>query len=79
MMPNYTYERIIQPVSDDFKRKFFEMLRSRKNRPVEALSYHDLFRQLSGNPTSIMILAACYSNPFYKFNRLAQLYRKVLD
>ena len=71
MIPNYPHDRIVQPVSDDFRRQFYEMLSGRKSRPIEALSYHDLFRQLSGNPTSIMILAACYSNPFCKFNSLA--------
>ena len=71
IMPEYPFEAIEQPVSDDFRKNFFEKLVYRKSRPVETLSYHDLFKQLSGNPTSIVILAKCYSNPFFKFNSLA--------
>ena len=48
------------------------------SRQYEALSYHDLFKQLSGNPSSIVILAACYSNPFQKINSLTELYKKVI-
>ena len=78
-MPEYPFEAIEQHVSEEFKKKFSEKLYYRKSIPVETLSYHDLFKQLSGNPTSIVILAKCYSNPFFKFNSLAQLYKKVLD
>ena len=47
-------------------------------RQHEALSYHDLFKQLSGNPSSIVFLAACYSSPLHKINSLTELYKKVL-
>ena len=44
---------------------------------LQALSWHDLFKHLSGNPMSIVMLAACHSNPFFKTNSLAELYDKV--
>ena len=49
------------------------------SRQYEALSYHDLFKQLSGNPSSIVILAACYSNPFRNVKSLTELYKRVLS
>lgn len=36
-----------------------------------------MFKQLSGNPTSIVFLAACYANPF-KANKLTDLYERIL-
>ena len=45
---------------------------------TEALSYHDLFRQLSGNPTSIVILASAIANKFVKADTLAEIYKKAI-
>ena len=45
---------------------------------TEALSYHDLFRQLSGNPTSIVILASAIANKFVKAHTLAEIYKKAI-
>ena len=44
----------------------------------EALSDHDMSKQLSGNPTSIVFLAACFANPF-KMNKLTDLYQKIVE
>ena len=71
------YDEIPKPTPDSFKQALLNKL-DVLNRQYEALSYHDLFKQLSGNPSSIVILAACYSNPFRKLNSLTELYKKVL-
>ena len=71
------YDRIPDPVTEGFKQTLSKKL-GVLSRQYEALSYHDLFKQLSGNPSSIVILAACYSNPFHNVNSLTELYKRVL-
>lgn len=44
---------------------------------VEILSYHDLFRLLQGNPTSLTRCANVYLNPFNEMNSLLDLYKMV--
>ena len=40
----------------------------------EAMCYDALFKELSGNPTSVVILASVLANPTLKCNTLADLY-----
>ena len=46
---------------------------------MRALANHDLFKQLSGNPSSIRILAAINANPMMQKNDLLSIYQKVKD
>ena len=43
----------------------------------KALSMHDMFKQLSGNPMSIRILASFHANTLIKKNDLKTIYEKV--
>ena len=54
-------------------------LMSHKNL-IEALAAHDMFRQLSGNPTSITMIAAIIKNPMIKKaekNTLIDMYNRI--
>ena len=42
----------------------FDKAMMRRERKIQALSLHDLFKQLSGNPTSIVIFANAVANKF---------------
>ena len=42
-----------------------------------ALSHHDLFKHLAGNPLSIKILASFHKNSLMKDNDLKTLYKRV--
>lgn len=44
---------------------------------IDILSYHDLFRLLQGNPTSLSRAANIYINPFNEVNSLRDLYTQV--
>ena len=44
---------------------------------VEILSYHDLFRLLQGNPTSLTRAANVYLNPFNETLSLLDLYNQA--
>ena len=44
---------------------------------IRALANHDLFKQLSGNPLSIRILAAFNANSMLENNDLVSIYNKV--
>ena len=44
---------------------------------IRALANHDLFKQLSGNPLSIRILAANNANSMLEKNDLKSIYKKV--
>ena len=43
----------------------------------EVLANHDLFKQLSGNPTSIKMIAASLQNPLIKQNNLIDMYLNI--
>ena len=50
------------------------------DRRLKALSMHDMFKQLSGNPTSICMIAAMLKNPLIKKNEanpLVDLYMRI--
>ena len=36
-----------------------------------------MFRQMGGNPTSINMIAAIYSNPMIKDNTLVDMYKRI--
>ena len=36
------------------------------NMVAEVLAHHDMFKQFSGNPTSITMIAATFNNPLIK-------------
>ena len=46
---------------------------------VQILSYHDLFRLLQGNPTSLSRAANIYQNPFNNIISLLDLYNSVKE
>ena len=46
---------------------------------VQILSYHDLFRLLQGNPTSLSRAANIYQNPFNNITTLLDLYKSVKE
>ena len=50
-------------VTTQFK-AMFDKAMMRRERKIQALSLHDLFKQLSGNPTSIVIFANAVANKF---------------
>ena len=83
--PNYPIKKILTDI-DTFTDRSKENIRSvlmkridLPSRQVEALQYHDLFKQLSGNPSSIVILAAYYCYPFHqKKMTLTELYKRVI-
>ena len=55
------------------------MLRSHITK-VEALGYHSLFKELAGNPTSIVILASVLANDTIKnCNSLKELYESTIN
>ena len=63
----------------EFKRESLLQRIDIHSRKVEALKYHDLFKQLAGNPSSIVILAAYYSSKFHeKQMTLRELYKSVI-
>ena len=72
-----SYKEMPDPATPEFTKKLTETLMVR-DRYIEALSYHDLFGHLQGNPQSIVILAAAFSNPFSTVNTLTSLYDQVL-
>ena len=41
------------------------------------MANHDLFKQLSGNPLSIITIASLHANPLFKENSLIELYKKI--
>ena len=43
---------------------------------TDALASHDMFKQLSGNPTSITMIAAIHANPMIK-QRLLEMYKLI--
>ena len=45
---------------------------------MKFLQYHDLFRQLSGNPQSICMLAAFHKNHSVTNNDLSSIYAKIM-
>ena len=45
---------------------------------IDALSAHDMFKQLSGNPTSITMIAAFHANPMIK-QRLLEMYKMIKE
>ena len=53
------------------------MTRADNSKLVEILSYHDLFRLLQGNPTSLSRAANIYQNPFNEVTTLLDLYTQV--
>jgi uncharacterized membrane protein len=44
---------------------------------IEALSKHDMFKQLAGNPLSITNVAACYASPSMQNKSLKELYELI--
>ena len=47
---------------------------------IEALACHDMFKQISGNPTSITMIAAMLQNPLIKKenkNSLIDMYDRI--
>ena len=68
-----SYAEVPVPVTAEFYKQLTRRFELR-SRCIEALSYHDLFNQLQGNPQSIVMLAAAYSNPFSTGNSLTSLY-----
>ena len=51
-------KRIPQSITPEYKKKFIEVLRQNYVLQERALANHDLFKQLSGNPFSVRLLAA---------------------
>ena len=58
------------PVTEEFKRKLKDTIMVGE-RYIEALSYHDLFTTMQGNPQAIVMLAAAFANRFNKLDNLA--------
>ena len=74
--PNLKDPNDTQLVKNLLKQKLNNGYRAR----VECLSHHDMFRQMSGNPTSITLIAAIHANPLYKkdhHNELVDMYNRV--
>ena len=68
-----------QLADENFKKKMLIMLRSHITL-VEALCYHALFKELAGNPTSIVILASVLANDTIKnCNTLTELYESTIN
>ena len=59
------------------KKKIMETLDSSPYKMEKALTMHDMFKQLSGNPMSIRILASFHANTLIKKNDLKSIYEKV--
>jgi hypothetical protein len=57
-----------------------ELLQSLASRDfqIQALSEHNLFKQLGGNPHSISLLACCRANPLESFS-LKEIYQMVVN
>ena len=72
-----SYKELPQQVTSEFRKLLTKRLEVR-SRCIEALSYHDLFNHIQGNPQSVVMLAAAFSNPFTSVNALATLYDQVL-
>ena len=64
-------------MSTEIENEILEALRQNYSLQVRALANHDLFKQLSGNPFSIRLLAAFNANPMLKNNDLKSIYTKV--
>ena len=64
-------------VTTQFKDMFTKAMQ-RRERKIQALSLHDLFKQLSGNPTSIVFFANAVANKFKPDQTLTQLYQTAI-
>ena len=67
-------------ITDEFRSEISKLIDSQLNstldnsKLVEILSYHDLFRLLQGNPTSLSRAANIYLNVFNEVTSLLDLY-----
>ena len=70
-------KKITKPVDQQTKESILNRLNSSSHNMEKALAIHDMFRQLSGNPMSIRILASFHANVLIKNNDLKSIYLKV--
>ena len=75
LMPNM--KTLQRPVNDSVRDEIMQVLDSTPYKMEKALSIHDMFKQLSGNPMSIKILASFHANTLIKKNDLKSIYEKV--
>ena len=73
LMPKHPTKKVLKGDQKEARKKL-EPIVELYRRKIEALSYHDLFKQLSGNPTSIVILASAIANKFIKQQTIADIY-----
>ena len=79
LLENHPTKRIYpNQNTPEFRNMMLKMLKL-YDRHIEALQYHDLFRQLSGNPTSIVILASALANPMLNCTTMADLYKSAIQ
>ena len=82
-LPNKGISAIPDVITDEFRIEFKKLIVSHFNmvgdnsKLVDVLSYHDLFRLLQGNPTSLSRAANVYFNPFNNVTSLLDLYNQV--
>lgn len=79
LVKRYANESPIPVHSEQFKKDIISTIANRK-KLIEALAYHDMFRQLSGNPTSITMIAALLKNPLIERtdnNPLVDMYKRI--
>ena len=78
-MPKHKTNRILKGQVDDLRTRMVSDVLYNDRRIKEALEHHNLFRELCGNPTSIVILASALANPLVtKSPTLAQLYKTAI-
>ena len=69
--------KIAKPVTPEMKKSILGYLKRDYKFCKNALTIHDLFHHLAGNPLSIKMLASFHKNSLMKGNDLATLYKRV--
>ena len=79
LMPKHKTNRILKGQVEELRGSMVADVLYNDRRIKEALEHHNLFRELCGNPTSIVILASALANPMVtKSPTLAQLYKTAI-
>ena len=79
LIPKHATNRILRGQVEQLRTKMVKEVLFNDRRIKEALEHHSLFRELCGNPTSIVILASALANPLItRSPTLAELYKAAI-
>ena len=79
LLPKHDTSRIFRDQIELLRPKLVKEVLFNDRRIREALEHHKLFKELCGNPTSIVILASALANPLItRSPTLAELYKTAI-